>query len=74
MGRSSNLAELTEGAAQCGLVLSEWAPGDGVRRYRFARADDKGRPCRPLATLYGSAAAEIWLSGYAACYHDRQGV
>lgn len=54
-----------------GLRFGCWAPGDGVRRYRFFRGDDSGSPhadydhADGLATCLGMKEAHTWLDGFA---------
>lgn len=54
---------------QLGLSVATWAPGDGVRRYRFFPGsvgipdyDQDGA----LGTCLGLQEADVWLDGYAA--------
>lgn len=67
----TRMTELQQRAARFGLNVSTWSPGDGVTRYRFAYADERGSgdyfAARALGTTLGIADAETWLAGYASC-------
>lgn len=53
-------------AADVGLYVRTWSPGDGVTRYRFF--DKPGNsyfgPANGIATCLGVRAAETWLYAY----------
>lgn len=66
----SRYAEIVEDAGSLGLLLCGYAPGDGVRRYRFFRMADvpEGQtyfgPDNGLYTGLGPIEAMAFLAGY----------
>jgi len=62
--------ELVSKAADAGLAVGTWAPGDGHTRYRFFKGDDPGAGDYDsdfgLYTAHGRADAVTWLRGYRA--------
>lgn len=66
-------------AANLGLVVATWAPGDGAVRYRIFRGQWRAAQERPdyfsgqeLTTQLGAGAALTWLDGYAVAYWAAQ--
>ncbi len=70
MGPSGRVTvdQLERLARLSGLTVTTYAPGDGVRRYRFAIEGSPGSDnylaARPLATVLGRRDALMWLDGY----------
>ena len=52
-------------AAEVGLHVSTWSPGDGVTRYRFFRnpGNQYNGPDNGIKTVLGRKDALLWLSG-----------
>jgi hypothetical protein len=64
----SERSNMSEHAAMSGLTCETWAPGDGVKRYRFFRGAPAGQtyhgPDDGLYTALGRKDALTWLRGY----------
>jgi hypothetical protein len=59
----SRIELLHKRAEQVRLKVDSYAPGDGVRRYRFMQYED-GRLIREIASIKGLKAAEMWIDAY----------
>ena len=58
--------EIRKTATELGLYCDTYAPGDGVRRYRFFdKPSDYFGPWNGIYTAMGSAEASTFLTGYA---------
>lgn len=73
--KGSNM-NVYEAAANAGVFVGTWSPGDGVTRYRFYREGEwsNGLPVadyneggrHELKTVLGRKDALLWLAGYKA--------
>ena len=50
-------------AAEVGLHVSTWSPGDGATRYRFHYQASDYNAGREVKTVLGRKDALLWLSG-----------
>lgn len=57
-----DLAILESHAADYGLTIGRWSPGDGLMRYRFYIAPAGTK--EPIGRCLGFAAAREWLHAY----------
>jgi hypothetical protein len=53
------LARLIKQAADVGLYITRWSPGDGKTRYRFSKHNADYFACTPIATVLGSRDARL---------------
>lgn len=58
--------DVATAAANIGLHVSSWSPGDGVTRYRFSREEQDYDASDGLVTVAGRKDALLWLRGYRA--------
>ena len=68
MARANRKELLRKKAAEAGLYVATYSPGDGVTRYRFIKSRG-GRPVSYFAqngiyTALGISEAETFLAGY----------
>lgn len=58
--------DIATAAANVGLHVSTWSPGDGITRYRFFTGEGNNYfgPGDGIHTALGRKDALLWLSGY----------